>query len=114
MWLLEAVVFFFELFVDFDVVDDFFLLAVDELACEVDVSVVVARAGSPRAWTSKQKVRKRANRRPKELTALQCSAISQAAMSGCVDLTDSPPDIRRRRPARNFIMQYFCPVKRLK
>lgn len=80
LWLLEEVVVFF--FVDFDAVDDFFLLDEVELACEVDISVVVARAGSPRAWTSKQKVKKRAKRRPRELTALQCSAIFRAAIMG--------------------------------
>jgi hypothetical protein len=74
LWLFEAVVFFFELFVDFDAVDDFFLLDVDELAGGVELLVVVATPGRPRLWTSKQKVRKRAKRRPKELTALQCSA----------------------------------------
>jgi hypothetical protein len=77
LWLLEAVVFFFEAF---DPEDDFFLLEVDELGCDADAPVVVARPGSPRAWTSKQKVRKRAKRRTKELTATQCSAISPLAI----------------------------------
>jgi hypothetical protein len=59
---LEAVVFFFELF---DAVDDFFLLDVVELVCDFDCSVVVATADNPRTWTSKEKVRKRAKKRPR-------------------------------------------------
>jgi hypothetical protein len=58
---LEAVVFFFAADED-----DFFLLdEVDELACGFGWSVVVCRADSPIAWTSKQKVRNRAKKRPK-------------------------------------------------
>ena len=67
-------VFFFDDF-EFDAVEDFFLLDEVELACEVEEPVVVANAGRPRIWTSKQNVRNRAKRLPKELTALQCSAI---------------------------------------
>jgi hypothetical protein len=66
------VVFFFE------AVEVFFLLDAVEVACDFDWSVVVATADSPRAWTSKQKVRKRAKGRLKELTSTQCSAIFQA------------------------------------
>jgi len=70
LWLFDEAV-FFELF---DAVDDFFLPEVEELACVFEASVVVARAGSPRASTNKHSVRKGARKRPKELTAVQCSA----------------------------------------
>jgi hypothetical protein len=103
------VVFFFELF---DAVDDFFLLDVVELACGVDASVVVARAGRPSACASKQNVRKRAKRRPKELTDLQCSAIFPAQNQvGALSLQI------HRQGMSNFLTwscrQYSPPVRRL-